>query len=101
MCGEIQSQNMSTICDLNWMLESELGETSACLSDFVDATLKLLGDHGIHLCEFGSQLMECLLVTLLTNAGSLQLCVRAKFAGNVCAKLTNIAVATQNCRCAR
>ena len=75
MCGEIHSQYMSSICDLNWMLDSELGETSACISDFVGISLKTLGKNGIRLCEFGSHFLECLLVTLLTNAGSLQLCV--------------------------
>jgi hypothetical protein len=75
ICGEIHSQNMSAICRFNWMLDSELGETSACLGDFVGASLKILGESGITLCEFGSQFIECMLVTLLTDSRSLQLCV--------------------------
>jgi hypothetical protein len=57
------------------MLDSELGEISACLGDFVSANLKILGESGIRLCEFGYQFIECMLVILLTNSGSLQLYV--------------------------
>ncbi len=57
------------------MFDSELGESKPCLDDFVNFSLNILGGKGIYLCEFGSQLMECLLITLLTNAGSLKLYV--------------------------
>ena len=80
VCGEMQSQNVSDICSLNFGWDSELGEIHACLGDFVSLNLKNLKQHGgFHLCEFGSQSMECLLVALLTNAGSLKLyeCARA------------------------
>jgi hypothetical protein len=69
----MHGQHASEICKLNWMFDTELGEASACLSDFVGFSLGILGEKGIHLCEFGSQLMECLLLTLLTNSGSLNL----------------------------
>ena len=73
--GEMCSTNTSDICTLNWMFDSELGEAKPCLDDFVNFSLNILGGKGIYLCEFGSQLMECLLITLLTNAGSLKLYV--------------------------
>jgi hypothetical protein len=73
MCGEIQGQYMSEVCKLNWIFDGELGEVNVCLGDFVNYYLKMLELKGICLCEFGSQLMECLLVNLLTNAGSLKL----------------------------
>ena len=58
------------------MFDSDLGEAKPCLDDFVDFSLRVLRVKGLYLCEFGSQLMECILVTLLTNAGSLKLYVR-------------------------
>jgi hypothetical protein len=73
--GEMCSKNTSEICKLNWMFDSELGEAKPCLDDFVKFSLNILGGKGIYLCEFGSQLMECLLITLLTTAGTLKLYV--------------------------
>jgi hypothetical protein len=72
MCGEMRSQNTTDICKFNWMFDSDLGEASVCLSDFACFILRILEEKGIYLCEFGSQLIECLLLTLLTNAGSLK-----------------------------
>ena len=74
ICGEMHSQNVSDICSLNLYWDSDLGVINASLGDFVSFNLKNLGLHkDLHLCEFGTEMMECLLVALLTNAGSLKL----------------------------
>ena len=74
ICGEMHSQNVSDICSLNLHWDSELGEINASLGDFVSFNLKSLGLHkDLRLCEFGTEMIECLLVALLTNAGSLKL----------------------------
>jgi hypothetical protein len=73
MTGEMYCRDTSEICKLNWLFDAELGEASACLGDFVGFSLRILGEKGIRLCEFGSEMMECLLLTLLTNSGSLKL----------------------------